>query len=101
MPTTDLSPHPQPDALPTPDRRIQWHRYRASPPPTSRVSAPRTAGTQCSFLMLGSAVSSSTPNDFHSNPHKIVWALLLTPVTFNSRIPATASQPLDTPTTPA
>src|ERR1700758_3973986 len=27
-------------------------------------------GTQSSFLMLGSAVSSSTPNDFQPNSHK-------------------------------
>src|SRR5260221_6759663 len=31
-------------------------------------------GTQCSSLMLGSAVSSSTPKDFQPNPHKGVVA---------------------------
>ena len=29
-----------------PDCRIQWHRYMASPPFTSRTSASRTQGTQ-------------------------------------------------------
>ena len=47
-----------------PDSRIQWHRYRTSPPATSRTSVSRTRGTQCSASMLGSAVSSSTPTDF-------------------------------------
>src|SRR3954451_21634854 len=48
----------------SPDWRIQWHRYRASPPATSRTSVSRSRGTQCSSSMLGSAVSSSTPTDF-------------------------------------
>ena len=48
----------------SPDSRIQWHRYRASPPDTSRTSVSRTRGTQSSSSMLGSAVSSSTPTDF-------------------------------------
>ena len=48
----------------SPDSRIQWHRYRASPPFTSRTSVSRTQGTQRSSSMLGSAVSSSTPRDF-------------------------------------
>jgi hypothetical protein len=30
--------------------------------------------TQCSRSMLGSAVSSSTPNDFQPNPHKELGA---------------------------
>jgi hypothetical protein len=50
----------------SPDCRIQWHRYVASPPSTSRTSASRTQGTQRSSSMLGSAVSSRTPSDFHS-----------------------------------
>src|SRR3954454_5338349 len=52
-----------------PDSLIQWHRYRASPPFTSRTSVSRTQRTQRSSSMLGSAVSSSTPNDFHPNSH--------------------------------
>src|SRR6266511_1249843 len=52
-----------------PDCRIQWHRYRASPPDTSRTSVSRTLGTQCASSMLGSAVSSSTPKDFHPSSH--------------------------------
>ena len=48
----------------SPDSRIQWERYAASPPSTSRTSASRTHGTQRSSPMLGSAVSSSTPTDF-------------------------------------
>src|SRR6188472_622616 len=47
-----------------PDCRIQWQRYRASPPATSRTSASWIMGTQRSRSMLGSAVSSSTPTDF-------------------------------------
>ena len=53
----------------SPDCRIQWHRYRASPPFTSRTSVSRTQGTQRSSSMLGSAVSSSTPKDFHPSSH--------------------------------
>jgi hypothetical protein len=52
-----------------PDCRIQWHRYRESPPSTSRTSVSLTMGTQFSSSMLGSAVSSSTPNDFQPSPH--------------------------------
>src|ERR1700733_12341596 len=52
-----------------PDSRIQWHRYRASPPFTSRTSVSLTRGTQRSSLMLGSAVSSSTPRDFQPSSH--------------------------------
>ena len=37
----------------------------ASPPFTSRTSVSRTSGTQRSSSRLGSAVSSSTPTDFH------------------------------------
>ena len=48
----------------SPDSRIQWHRYVASPPSTSRTSASRTQGTHRSLSMLGSAVSSRTPTDF-------------------------------------
>ena len=53
----------------SPDSRIQWHRYRASPPDTSRTSVSRTRGTQRSSSMLGSAVSSSTPKDFQPSSH--------------------------------
>ena len=53
----------------SPDCRIQWHRYRASPPFTSRTSVSRTQGTQRSSSMLGSAVSSSTPRDFQPSSH--------------------------------
>ena len=50
----------------SPDCRIQWHRYVASPPSTSRTSASRTQGTQRSSLIVGSADSSRRPSDFHS-----------------------------------
>ncbi len=50
----------------SPDCRIQWHRYVASPPSTNRTSASRTQGTQRSSPRLGSAVSSRTPRAFHS-----------------------------------
>ena len=53
----------------SPDCRIQWHRYAASPPSTSRTSASRTHGTQRSSPMLGSAVSSRTPTDFQPKSH--------------------------------
>src|SRR5947199_2403454 len=57
----------------SPDCRIQWHRYRASPPFTSRTSVSWTQGTHRAASMLGSAVSSSTPRDFHPSSH-IGWA---------------------------
>src|SRR4051794_24884506 len=53
----------------SPDCRIQWHRYSASPPFTSRTSVSRTHDTQRSWSMLGSAVSSSTPKDFQPSSH--------------------------------
>src|SRR3954453_4471726 len=53
----------------SPDCRIQWHRYVASPPSTSRTSASRTQGIQRSSPMLDSAVSSRTPTDFHPRSH--------------------------------
>ena len=53
----------------SPDSRIQWHRYSASPPFTRRTSASRTQGTQRSSPMLGTAVSSSTPKDFQPSSH--------------------------------
>ena len=53
----------------SPDSRIQWHRYVASPPSTSSTSASRTHGTQRSSPMLGSAVSSRTPTDFQPRSH--------------------------------
>src|SRR5919106_2505040 len=53
----------------SPDCRIQWHRYRESPPPTSRASASWTMGAQFSASTLGSAVSSNTPRDFQPNSH--------------------------------
>src|SRR5712691_13133966 len=53
----------------SPDSRIQWHRYVASPPSTSRTSASRTQGTQRSSPMLDSAVSSRTPTDFQPRSH--------------------------------
>src|ERR1700678_4240184 len=49
----------------SPDSRIQRPRYRGSPPVTSRTSASRTQETQRFLSILGSAVSSSTPIDFH------------------------------------
>src|SRR6478735_8631808 len=52
----------------SPDSRIQWYRYRASPPATSRTSVSRTSGTHFSSSMLGSAVSSSTPTDLQPRP---------------------------------
>src|SRR3954465_12908690 len=57
-----------------PDCRIQWHRYRASPPFTSRTSVSWTQETQRSLSMLGSAVSSSTPSDFQPSSHMGVLA---------------------------
>src|SRR5579883_1434859 len=51
-----------------PDARIQWHKYAASPPSTTNTSVARTSGTQRSASRLGSAVSSSTPTDFHPSP---------------------------------
>src|SRR3954470_11644909 len=62
----------------SPDCRIQWHRYRASPPLTSNTSASRTHGTQRSSPMLGSAVSSSTPRDFHPSSHigVVAWPVM-------------------------
>src|SRR5450759_4922044 len=45
-----------------------------SPPFTSRTSVSWTRGTQCSSSMLGSAVSSSTPNDFQPSSHMGVLA---------------------------
>ena len=53
----------------SPDCRIQWHRYKASPPEASRTSVSWTRGTQRSSSMLGSAVSSSTPKDFQPSSH--------------------------------
>src|SRR6476620_2027678 len=53
----------------SPDSRIQRHRYRASPPATSKTSVSRTQGTQRSSSMLGSAVSSNTPRDVHPSSH--------------------------------
>src|SRR5512133_1096306 len=53
----------------SPDCRIQWHRYKASPPEASRTSVSWTKGTQRSSSMLGSAVSSSTPKDFQPSSH--------------------------------
>src|SRR5918998_4112846 len=53
----------------SPDSRIQWARYSASPPFTSSTSASRTQGNQRSLPMLGSAVSSSTPSDCHPSSH--------------------------------
>src|SRR5262245_17261914 len=40
-----------------------------SPPCTSRASVFWTSAVQYSFLMLGSEVSSRTPNDFQPNSH--------------------------------
>ena len=51
----------------SPHSRIQWHRYSESPPAASSTSVSRTSGTQRSSSMLGSAVSSSNPTDFHPN----------------------------------
>src|SRR4029453_16361940 len=53
----------------SPDCRIQWHRYKASPPEASSTSDSWTRGTQRSSSMLGSAVSSSTPKDFQPSSH--------------------------------
>src|SRR6476659_6035689 len=53
----------------SPDCRIQWHRYRASPPEASRASVSWTSVTQRSSSMLGSAVSSSTPKDCQPSSH--------------------------------
>src|SRR4051795_4914338 len=53
----------------SPDCRIQWHRYKASPPATSRTSVSWNRGTQRSSSMLGNAVNSSTPKDFQPSSH--------------------------------
>src|SRR5580765_2062496 len=53
----------------SPDSRMQWHRYKASPPEASRTSVSWTRGTQRSSSMLGSAVNSSTPRDFQPSSH--------------------------------
>src|SRR6478752_6096543 len=58
----------------SPDCRIQCARYRASPPAASRASVSLTQGTHWSSSMLGSAVSSSTPNDFQPSSHMGVAA---------------------------
>ncbi len=52
----------------SPDSRIQWARYVASPPATSSTSASRTHGSHRSAPTLGSAVSSSSPTDFQPRP---------------------------------
>ena len=56
----------------------QWHRYIASPPATSRTSASRTQGTHHSSPMLGNAVNSRTPSDFHPRSHmgSGVWPVM-------------------------
>src|SRR5262249_26283297 len=54
----------------SPDSRIQWHRYVASPPSTRSTSASRTHGTHRSAPMDGSAVSSRTPSDAQPRPDK-------------------------------
>src|SRR4029078_3581694 len=54
----------------SPDSRIQWHRYEASPPSTSSTSASRTQGPHRSAPMVGSAVSSRTPSDAQPRPEK-------------------------------
>src|SRR3954447_23656797 len=45
------------------------------PPHTRRASVSRSVGTQLSSWMLGSAVSSSTPNDLQPTSHKGLAAL--------------------------
>src|SRR6478735_6530731 len=50
----------------SPDSRIQWQRYVASPPSTSSTSASSTQGTHRSAPTVGNAESSRSPNDFHS-----------------------------------
>jgi hypothetical protein len=47
----------------SPDSRIQWHKYVASPPSTKSTSVFRIHGTQRSAPMVGNAVSSMTPSD--------------------------------------
>ena len=54
----------------SPDSRIQWHRYVASPPSTRSTSASRTQGTHRSAPMVGSAVSSRTPSDAQPRPEE-------------------------------
>ena len=54
----------------SPDSRIQWHRYVASPPSTSRTSASRTQGTHRSAPIVGRAVSSRTPSEAQPRPEK-------------------------------
>src|SRR5438128_4325831 len=58
----------------SPDSRMWWARYRESPPFTSRTSVSSTRGTQSSLSSVGSAVSSSTPRDFHPSSHMGVVA---------------------------
>lgn len=76
----------------SPDSRIQWHRYVASPPSTRSTSASRIQGTHRSAPMVGSAVSSRTPNDAqagevpevglggHEAPHRCRTAHRVTPL---------------------
>ena len=59
---------------PGPTRRMWWARYRESPPFTSRTSVSSTRGTQAPSRDVGSAVSSSTPRDFHPSSHMGVVA---------------------------
>src|SRR6476646_4758939 len=54
----------------SPDSRIQWHKYVASPPSTRRTSASRIQGTHRSAPIVGSAVSSRTPRDAQPRPEK-------------------------------
>ena len=58
----------------SPDCRIQWDRYKGSPPQTSSASVSSTIGTPTFSLILGSAVSSSTPKDFQPSSHRGLWA---------------------------
>src|SRR6185312_3032070 len=54
----------------SPDRCIQYVRNWQSPPPTSNASVSSSKATQISRLMLGNAVSSSSPSDFQPSSQK-------------------------------
>src|SRR5262249_46931683 len=54
----------------SPDPRIQWARYVASPPSTRSTSASRTQGTHRSAPTLCSPVTPTTPSDAQPSPEK-------------------------------
>ena len=55
----------------SPDSRIQWHKYVASPPSTSSASASRTQVAHRSEPIVGNAVSSRTPSRGPPQPGEV------------------------------